>query len=74
MLVEPGSPAAEAGMRPQDLLVRIGEHDIRSLEDMGKALKLGRACERLSVEIVRDGERHVFSLKVPPPADNTESR
>ena len=74
MLVEPGSPAAEAGMRPQDLLVRIGEHDIRSLEDMAKALKLGRAGERLNVQIVRDGERHSFSLKIPPSTENTESR
>ncbi len=74
MLVEPGSPAAEAGLRPQDLLVRIGEHDIRTLEDMAKALKLGRAGERLSVQIVRDGERRVFSLKVPPSTENTESR
>ena len=61
-------------MRPQDLLVRIGEQDIRSLEDMAKGLKLGRAGERLSVEIVRDGERHVFSLKVPLATDNAESR
>ena len=74
MLVEPGSPAAEAGMRPQDLLVKIGEQDIRSLEDMAKALRLRRAGEGVSIQIIRDGERHVFSLKVPLATDNAESR
>ena len=74
VFVEPGSPAAEAGLRPQDLLVRIGEHDIRSLEEMAKALRLKRAGERLSIQIVRDGERHTFSLQIPPSDDITESR
>jgi len=74
MLVEPGSPAAKAGMRPQDLLVKIGEHDIRSLEDMAKALRLGRAGEDVSIQIIRDGERRVFSLKVPPTINDLESR
>jgi serine protease Do len=74
MLVEPGSPAPEAGMRPQDLLVKIGEQDIRSLEDMAKALRLRRAGEGVSIQVIRDGERHVFSLKVPLATDNAESR
>ena len=74
MFIEPGSPAAEAGLRPQDLLVRIGEHDIRSLEEMAKALRSGRAGERLSIQIVRDGERHIVSLPIPPSDDMTDSR
>ncbi len=73
MFVEPGSPAAEAGLRPQDLLVRIGEHDIRCLEQMAKALRVGRAGERLSIQIMREGKFHTFSLQVPPPDDITES-
>ena len=74
MFVEPGSPAAEAGLRPQDLLVRIGEHDIRSLEQMGKALRVARAGERLSIQVIREGKLHAFALQVPPPNDITESR
>ena len=74
MFVEPGSPAAEAGLRPQDLLVRIGEHDVRSLEEMAKALGSRRVGERLSIQIVRDGERHIVSLQIPPSDDITESR
>ncbi len=73
MFVEPGSPAAEAGLRPQDLLVRIGGHDIRSLEQMAKALRLGGAGERLSIQIMREGKFHTFLLQVPPPDEITES-
>lgn len=74
VFVEPGSPAAVAGLRPQDLLLRIGEHDIGSLEEMAKALRLVRAGERLSIQIVRDGKIHIFSLQVPPPDDIPEPR
>ncbi len=73
MFVEPGSSAAEAGLMPQDLLVRIGEHDIRSLEQMAKALRVGRAGERLNIQIMREGKFHTFSLQVPLPDDITES-
>ncbi|HLA80646.1 MAG TPA: PDZ domain-containing protein [Thermoleophilia bacterium] len=74
MFVEPGSPAAEAGLRPQDLVVRIGDRDIHSLEELGRALRSGKAGDRLSIQIARDGERHIFSLKVPPTDDVPESR
>ena len=74
MFVEPGSPAAGAGLRPQDLVVRIGDRDIHSLEELGRALRSGKAGDRLSIQIVRGGERHIFSLKVPPTDDVPQSR
>ena len=74
MFVEPGSPAAQAGLRPQDLVVRIGDRDIHSLEELGRALRSVKAGDRLSVQIVRGGERHIFSLQVPPTDDMSEFR
>jgi len=64
-LVEPGSPAEKAGLRSQDLLARIGEREIRSLEELAKALRLGTAGERLNIVVLRDGARHVITLQVP---------
>jgi S1-C subfamily serine protease len=32
--VAPGTPAAHAGLRPGDVVSRIGQHDVRSVEDM----------------------------------------
>jgi S1-C subfamily serine protease len=37
--VAPGTPAAHAGLRPGDVVARIGRHDVRSIEDMSLMLK-----------------------------------
>jgi S1-C subfamily serine protease len=36
--VEAGSPAASAGLRPLDLILRVGDQPIRTLEDFDRAL------------------------------------
>lgn len=37
--VAPGTPAASAGLRPGDVVSRIGRHDVRSIEDMSSMIK-----------------------------------
>ena len=37
--VAPGTPAAHAGLRPGDVVSRIGQHEVRSIEDMSLLLK-----------------------------------
>jgi S1-C subfamily serine protease len=37
--VAPGTPAAHAGLRPGDVVARIGRHDVRTIEDMSLMLK-----------------------------------
>jgi S1-C subfamily serine protease len=37
--VAPGTPAAYAGLRPGDVISRIGQHDVRSIEDMSSMIK-----------------------------------
>ena len=37
--VAPGTPAAHAGLRPGDVVSRIGQHDVRSIEDMSLMIK-----------------------------------
>jgi S1-C subfamily serine protease len=37
--VAPGTPAARAGLRPGDVVSRIGRHDVHSIEDMSLLLK-----------------------------------
>lgn len=37
--VAPGTPAARAGLRPGDVVSRIGRHDVRSVEDMSLMIK-----------------------------------
>ncbi|HEV2801484.1 MAG TPA: PDZ domain-containing protein [Pyrinomonadaceae bacterium] len=37
--VAPGTPAAHAGLRPGDVVSRIGHHDVRNIEDMSLLIK-----------------------------------
>lgn len=37
--VAPGTPAAHAGLRPGDVIARIGQHNVRSIEDMSSMIK-----------------------------------
>ncbi|MCA1631071.1 MAG: PDZ domain-containing protein [Acidobacteria bacterium] len=37
--VAPGTPAARAGLRPGDVIARVGRHDVRGVEDMTWVLK-----------------------------------
>jgi S1-C subfamily serine protease len=37
--VAPGTPAALAGLRPGDVIARVGAHDVRSVEDLSFSLK-----------------------------------
>ncbi|HZG54342.1 MAG TPA: PDZ domain-containing protein, partial [Pyrinomonadaceae bacterium] len=37
--VAPGTPAARAGLRPGDVVARIGRHDVRSIEDMSLMIR-----------------------------------
>ena len=37
--VAPGTPAALAGLRPGDVVSRIGSHDVRNIEDMSVMIK-----------------------------------
>ncbi|HEY7009564.1 MAG TPA: trypsin-like peptidase domain-containing protein [Jatrophihabitantaceae bacterium] len=62
--VDPGSPAARAGIRPDDMISRIGTAAARAPEQLD-ALTLSLAPgRRLTVEYVRGGSRHTVTLTV----------
>jgi len=49
-----GSPAADAGIEAGDIIVRIGETDVASVEDVFLAIRSHRVGDRVEVEVVRD--------------------
>jgi hypothetical protein len=53
--VRPGSAAEQAGLRRGDVLVRLGAHLVRSVEDLMYALNASRPGETVSAVIRRDG-------------------
>ena len=55
--VGPDSPAEKAGLRPRDVIVRIGNRDVGNNGELLQALTVFRAGDRVTVEFFRDGER-----------------
>ncbi|HEX5100556.1 MAG TPA: PDZ domain-containing protein, partial [Polyangiaceae bacterium] len=55
--VRPGGAAEKGGMRRGDLMVRIGTHDINSIEDFMYVLNASKPGETTKVTVIRDGKR-----------------
>ncbi|GAB4281169.1 MAG: trypsin-like peptidase domain-containing protein [Coriobacteriia bacterium] len=57
--VTPDSPADEAGIRTGDIIVRIGDRDIRGFGDVFTAIRSYDVGDTVEIELVRDGRRRV---------------
>jgi len=51
--ITPGSPAAKAGLKAGDILVKFGKDPIRNLYDFTYALRAHKAGEEVEVEVLR---------------------
>ncbi|HLV64420.1 MAG TPA: M20/M25/M40 family metallo-hydrolase [Polyangiaceae bacterium] len=52
--VRPGGPAAKAGLRRGDLLVRLGKHELASVQDLMFVLNASRPGETVTAVVIRD--------------------
>lgn len=69
--VDPGTPAAKAGILPGDDIVRVGSLKARQYEDVVEYISSFRPGTVLTVEVRRNGETKVFTVKLavrPPEA------
>ncbi len=64
--VRDDSPAAKAGIKTGDRIVKIGTRDVKNVYDYTFALGEMKAGQEYVVEVMRGGEKLV--LKVPPEA------
>jgi Iap family predicted aminopeptidase len=64
--VRDDSPAAKAGLKAGDRVVKIGSHDIRNVYDYTAALGEMKAGQEYVVEVVRGKEK--LTLKITPEA------
>jgi len=62
--VEPGSPAERAGLKPADLITRIGQLEVSGIDALHRYLGEERIGERVAIEFVRMG-RHRSAFVVP---------
>ncbi|HEX5413259.1 MAG TPA: Do family serine endopeptidase [Terriglobia bacterium] len=81
--VEPGSPAATAGLRMGDVLISINGQPISSGDDLVEIISRSKVGSRVQVDLLREGKQQRASVEVadrnrilaqqqasPPPNDN----
>jgi S1-C subfamily serine protease len=54
--VLPGSPAADAGLRVEDIIVRVGDTAVRDIAELQHCLDAARAGGSVTLTVVRGGE------------------
>ena len=64
--VREGSPAAAAGLKAGDVIVRLAGRDVRNVYDYTQALSEMKAAQEYEVEVMRSAER--LKLKITPSA------
>jgi S1-C subfamily serine protease len=62
--LEPGSPAERAGVRPGDLVVAVNGQPIDSVRQARRAIFGSRVGDRITVTVLRDGERRDFNIRL----------
>ncbi|HYC76528.1 MAG TPA: M28 family peptidase, partial [Planctomycetota bacterium] len=60
--VSAGSPAEKAGLKADDVLIRLGEFPIGNIQDFTTALRSRKPGDEVEVEIVRGGAKTVFKV------------
>lgn len=55
--INPGSPAEKAGLLPGDVVVQMGEVEVKSIEGLADALVRYKAGEKVKTTVEREGKR-----------------
>ena len=58
----PGGPAAEAGLRPGDLIVGVGDEAVRSPSDLGQLVLQRKPGDTVEVVVQRGGDRETIRV------------
>ncbi len=67
MRVTPGSPAEKAGIQGGDIIIKLGESQIASLEDFDSALRKYQGGDRVPVVVRRQDQQLELQVTLEPP-------
>ena len=62
--LSPDSPAARAGLKKGDVIVRLGEHEVTDLKAYANALKSFNPGDVVPLEYIRDGKQRTTEIKL----------
>ena len=62
--ITPGSPAALAGLKQGDILVKFGDDPIQNLYDFTYALRAHKPGDEVEVQVLRDGQTVTAKVKL----------
>ena len=65
--VEPGSPAAAAGLREGDVITHIGDHELDGASDFHSRLALARIGQTVRLRVLREGRPLQLSARIADP-------
>jgi serine protease Do len=67
--VAPGGPAAEAGLRPGDVVVAVGGRPVQGIGMLQAAIEIAPVGEPLTLTVVRDAQTRDLAVRPAPQAD-----
>ena len=64
--VNPGSPADRAGLKENDIIVKIGDRTVNSLDEVTVAVRQLTIGKDAPIDVLRDGKRITLTIKPDP--------
>ena len=68
--VAPNSPAAKAGVKSGDVIIKIGDNDVKSVQDLPGILRQRKPGDEVDVIVKRDGKDVTLKVKLTGPPRN----
>jgi serine protease Do len=64
--VNPGGPAERAGIKENDVVVKVGDRTVNSLDELTVAVRQTKIGQDVPIVVLRDGQRITLTIKPDP--------